>query len=162
MALHLACVQSKFNVALVQIEKALGELYSSFSDNIKRYKTESRWSKQHKPSKKISLRLMNFKFYFTIHPSQLIIILKVIEMLRWRAFKLRSVVGKTFNLGTQYFFFYFLDFFLGQHINLHGQISTSIRAKSSSNVKFDSYFLTRSSEIRLFRSHRLQRILNEK
>lgn len=160
MVLHLACVQSKFNVALVQIKKALGELYSSFSDNIKRYKTGSHWSKQHKPSIKISLRLMNFKFYFTIHPSQLIIILKVIEMLRWRAFKLRSVVGKTFNLGTQYFF-YFLDF-LGQHINLLGQISTSIRSKSSSNVKFDSYFLTRSSEIRLFRSHRLQRILNEK
>lgn len=41
VALHLACVQSKFNVALVQIEKALGELYSSFSDNIKRYKTGS-------------------------------------------------------------------------------------------------------------------------
>lgn len=77
---------SMFNVALVQIEKALGELYSSFSDNIKRYKTGSHWSKQHKPSVKISLRLTNFKFYFTIHPSQLIIILKVIEMLRWRAF----------------------------------------------------------------------------
>lgn len=139
MALHLAHVQSKFNVALVQIEKALGELYSSFSDNIKRYKTGSRWSKQHKPSVKISLRLTNFKFYFTIHPSQLIIILKVIEMLRWRAFKLRSVVGKTFNLGTQYFYTFYI-FFLGQHINLLGQISTSIRAKSSSNVKSDSYF----------------------
>lgn len=138
MALHLACVQSKFNVALVQIEKARGELYSSFSDNIKRYKTGSRWSKQHKPSVKISLRLTNFKFYFTIHPPQLIIILKVIEMLRWRAFKLRSVVGKTFNLGTQYFFTFYN--FLGQHINLLGQISTSIRAKSSSNVKSDSYF----------------------
>lgn len=160
MALHLACVQSKFNVALVQIEKARGELYSSFSDNIKRYKTGSRWSKQHKPSVKISLRLTNFKFYFTIHPSQLIIILKVIEMLRWRAFKLRFVVGKTFNLGTQYFF-YLLDF-LGQHINLLGQISTSIRSKSSSNVKFDSYILTISSETRLFRSHKVQRILNEK